>query len=334
MGRSLRARLILGAVFWTVGLFGILVVLHNEIMRRNPWLPPRLTASTLSHTPHLTAISIVCLMIGARQIRRGVTGVQRQRRAVTSLRRGDKRRLDGAYPSEVQPLVDDLNTLLDHREQAVGRALGRAGDLAHGLKTPLALLTREAERARAAGLHDLAATLSEEIDRMRRQVDYHLARARAAASGATPGAHCLVADAAEAVRRALDRLYADRALTIAITAPADLGFRGQREDLEEILGNVLDNACHWASTRVALTATTEQSRLRITVDDDGSGLDASLRERVLTRGVRADEASPGTGLGLAIVRDLVELYGGSISLDRSPLGGLRVELTLPAATTE
>lgn len=332
MGRSFRMRLIIGAVLWSLGLFGILVVLHNEIMLRNPWLPRRLWASTFRHAPHLTVIAIVFLLVGLWQIRRGVSGVQRVRGAITSLRKGESRRLEGAYPSEVQPLVDDLNALLEHREQAVERALGRAGDLAHGLKTPLALLAREAERAKAAGQDDLAATLSAEVERMRRQVEYHLARARAAASGAAPGAHCLVAEAAEALRRTLDRLHADRALTIDITAPPDLGFRGQREDLEEILGNVLDNACQWASTRVVLTATAEPPLLRITVDDDGSGLDPAMREPVLKRGVRADEASPGTGLGLAIVRDLVELYGGSVSLDRSPLGGLRVELTLPAVT--
>ena len=334
MARSLRTRLIVGAVLWTLGLFGMLVVLHNEIMRRNPWLPSRLTASTLTHAPHLTIAAIICLVVGLWQVRRGVSGVQRLRGAVTALREGHHRRLEGSYASEVQPLVDDLNALLDHREQAVDRALGRAGDLAHGLKTPLALLAREAERARAAGQHDLAATLAEEVERMRRQVDYHLARARAAASGAAPGAHCLVLQSAEALRRTLGRLHADRALTFEIDVPADLGFRGQREDLEEIIGNLLDNACQWASTRVALTASAEQSRLRIIVDDDGSGLDPAMRERVLKRGVRADEASAGTGLGLAIVRDLVELYGGSVSLDRSPLGGLRVELTLPVASSQ
>jgi signal transduction histidine kinase len=332
MSRSLRSRLIVGAILWSLGLFGILVVLHNEIMRRNPWLPRQLTISTLSHTPQLTAVAVICLLVGLWQIRRGVSGVQRLRGAVTSLRKGEHRRVEGSYPSEVQPLVDDLNTLLEHREQAVDRALGRAGDLAHGLKTPLALLAREAERARAGGHHELAATIEEEVERMRRQVDYHLARARAAASGAAPGAHCLVSEAAEALRRTLNRLHAERALTIDIDVPRDLGFRGQREDLDEILGNVLDNACHWASSRVLLTATADASRLRLTVDDDGNGLDPAMREPVLERGVRADEASPGTGLGLAIVRDLVSLYGGSVSLERSPLGGLRVDVTLPRNT--
>jgi signal transduction histidine kinase len=331
MARSLRTRLVVGAVLWTFGLFGILVLLHNELMLRNPWLPRRLTRITVMHTPLIAVIAAICLVIGLVQVRRGVSGVQRLRGAVTGLRKGEQRRIEGSYPSEVQPLVDDLNALLDHREQAVGRALGRAGDLAHGLKTPLALLAREAERTRDAGHHDLASTLSDEVDRMRRQVDYHLARARAAASGAAPGAHCLVADAAEALRRTLNRLHADRQLSMEITVPADLGFRGQREDLDEILGNVLDNACHWASARVVLTATAAQAVLHIRVEDDGRGLDPSMREAALQRGVRADEASPGSGLGLAIVRDLVELYGGSVALDSSPLGGVRVDLTLPRA---
>ena len=331
MSRSLRTKLIVGAVLWTLGLFGILVVLHNEIMRRNPWLPRHLTSLTIAHTPQLTAIAVVCLLLGLFYVRRGVSGVQRLRGAVTALRNGAHKRIGGSYPSEVQPLVDDLNALLNHREQAVERALGRAGDLAHGLKTPLALLAREAERARTDGQPALAAALLAEVEKMRRQVDYHLARARAAASGAAPGAHCLVRDCADALKRTLGRLHADRALSIEIDTPAGLGFRGQREDLEEILGNVLDNACRAASSRVVLTATAAESLLRLAVDDDGSGLDASMREAVLRRGVRADEASEGTGLGLAIVRDLVDLYGGSVALDTSPLGGLRVVLTLPRA---
>jgi signal transduction histidine kinase len=170
MARSLRTRLVVGAVLWTFGLFGILVLLHNELMLRNPWLPRRLTRITVMHTPLIAVIAAICLVIGIVQVRRGVSGVQRLRGAVTGLRKGEQRRIEGSYPSEVQPLVDDLNALLDHREQAVGRALGRAGDLAHGLKTPLALLAREAERARDAGHHDLASTLSDEVDRMRRQV--------------------------------------------------------------------------------------------------------------------------------------------------------------------
>jgi signal transduction histidine kinase len=322
---------VIGAVLWTFGLFGLLVALHNEIMRRNPWLPRRLTVAIVPHATLLSVIAAALLVIGLLQIRRGVSGVQRLRSAVTSLRKGEERRVEGSYPSEVQPLVDDLNALLEHREQTVARAGGRAADLAHGLKTPLALLAREADRAREAGQHELAAALSDEVEKMRRQVEYHLAQARAAASGATPGARCSIAESADALARTMQRLYAERQLDIRVTVPPDLVFRGGREDLDEMLGNLLDNACKWSASRVTLTAGRDGPHVRLVVEDDGSGLDPSMCEAVLQRGVRADEAAPGSGLGLAIVRDLADVYAGSIALDRSPLGGVRATLTLPAA---
>ena len=167
---------------------------------------------------------------------------------------------------------------------------------------------------------------------MRRQIDYHLAHARAAASGATPGARCSVADSADGLARTLLRLHADRGLAIDVQVAADHSVRGQREDLDEMLGNLLDNACKWARSRVVdHRRRSHDSRIVVTVDDDGPGLDPSMRDAVLQRGVRADEAAPGSGLGLAIVRDLAELYGGSISLADAPRGGLRARLELPAA---
>jgi signal transduction histidine kinase len=214
----------------------------------------------------------------------------------------------------------------------VRRALAKAGDLAHGLKTPLAVLAREAELAGAEGHRDLAATMGQQVERMRRQIEYHLAHARAAASGATPGMRCSVVASADALARTLLRLHAERGITIDVRVAPDHHVRGQREDLEEMLGNLLDNACQWASSCVLLESAVSGDRLVITVDDDGPGLEASMRPVVLQRGVRADEAAPGSGLGLAIVRDLAELYGGSISLDGAPQGGLRARLELPAAT--
>ena len=243
------------------------------------------------------------------------------------------RRLEGSYPSEIQPLVNDLNALLEHREGIVARALAKAGDLAHGLKTPLAVLAQEAERAESAGQAEISSAISEQVERMRRQVDYHLAQARAAASGATPGARCSVRESAEGLSRTLQRLHAGRGLAIAVDVSPDHSVRGEREDLDEMLGNLLDNACRWARSRVAIASARDGDRIVITVDDDGPGLAPELRERVLQRGVRADEAGPGSGFGLAIVRDLAELYGGSIALETSPLGGLRSRLDLPAAET-
>ena len=214
--------------------------------------------------------------------------------------------------------------------EAVKRAVARAGDLAHGLKTPLAVLSQEAERAAASGQQELAQAVSQQVERMRRQVESHLAHARAAASGATPGARCQVAESAEGLARTMLRLHADRGLAIDVRVPAAHSVRCQREDLDEMLGNLLDNACKWGRSRVSIESVAGPQSIVITVDDDGPGLDPSMREVVFQRGVRADEAAPGSGFGLAIVRDLADLYGGSIALDRSPDGGLRAQLTLPA----
>jgi signal transduction histidine kinase len=161
---------------------------------------------------------------------------------------------------------------------------------------------------------------------MRRQVDYHLAHARAAAAGAVPGAVTSIKDSADGLARALHRLYAERGIAVDVQVPADISVRVQREDLDEMIGNLLDNACKWARTRVIVAASQSESAVEITVDDDGSGLADEMREAVLQRGVRADEAAPGSGLGLAIVRDLAEVYGGSVSLEAAPLGGVRARL--------
>jgi len=230
----------------------------------------------------------------------------------------------------VQPLVNDLNSLLEHREQIVRRALAKAGDLAHGLKTPLAVLHQEADRAEAAGQHETASTISHQVERMRRQVDYHLAQARAAAPGALPSAPCPLLPSVQGLARTLLRIYADRGVAIDVDVSPDHSVRGQREDLEEMLGNLLDNACKWAKSRVKIQSAQENSATLITVDDDGPGLPTSMREQVLQRGIRADETAPGSGLGLAIVRDLADLYNGSIALTDSPLGGLRATLRLPS----
>jgi signal transduction histidine kinase len=211
----------------------------------------------------------------------------------------------------------------------VRRAIAKAGDLAHTLKTPLAVLAHEADVADRAGQGELAAVMRQQVERMRRHMGYHLAHARAAASGAVPGAHCSVLASAEGLARTLLRLHADRGLVIQVDVDPAHAVRSEREDLDEMLGNLLDNGCKWARSRVAIASAATAAGVVITVDDDGPGLEASLREAVLQRGVRADEAAPGSGLGLAIVRDLAELYGGSIALSASPAGGLRARLQLP-----
>ena len=322
---SARWRFIVGSLLWTAGLLFFAHMTFVGIMFGIDEI------TEASHVGVMSAFAAMSILVGLVITGSGLSPFKQLRQHLAAVHAGKERRVEGSYPSEVQPLVDDLNALLEHREKRVREALAQAGDLAHGLKTPLAVLTQEAERADAAGHADLAQTMRQQIDRMRRQMDYHLAHARAAASGAAPGARCSLLESADGLVRTLRRLHAERGLTIDVDVPADHAIRAQREDLDEMLGNLLDNACKWAPTRVTLASTRTDRSVIVVVDDDGAGIDPSLREAVLQRGVRADEASPGSGLGLAIVRDLAALYGGSIVLESAPLGGLRARLQLPAA---
>ena len=330
MPRSLRARLLLGAVLWTLGLFMASLSISTALMLRFSELPRILHGAAHAHGIAFIVVAVLWLIAGLIFFRRGISPVRQLRSRLGAVREGSDRRVAGSYPSELQPLVDDLNALLDHRERTVSRALAKAGDLAHGLKTPLAVLAQEAERADAGGQADTAEAIRQQVERMRRQIDYHIAHARAAASGATPGASCTVIGSADALSRTLLRLHADRGIAIDRRVQPEHTVRCQREDLDEMLGNLLDNACKWARSRVSVESSVVDGVVTITVDDDGGGIPESMRGAVLQRGVRADEAAPGSGLGLAIVRDLAELYGGSIALDTSPQGGLRARLRLPA----
>ena len=325
--KSLRASVIMGAVLWTFGLLAVWAVVLT--VESGAW---HSLAVVHSHAHLMAVFAAAALVAGFAVVRAGLVPFGEMRQRLGEVQNGAERTLQGRYPAEVQPLVDDLNTLLEHRDRAVSRALGKAGDLAHGLKTPLAVLAQEAERAAAAGQHDLASAIGEQVERMRRQIEYHLAHARAAASGATPGARCAVAESAAALSRTLLRLHAERGIRIDVEVPADHVARCQREDLDEMLGNLLDNACKWARSQVTVASTTDGAVVEIVVDDDGPGIEPSLRDAVMLRGVRADEAAPGSGFGLAIVRELAELYGGSIALDAAAGGGLRARLRLPSAS--
>lgn len=321
--RSLQARFIAGAVFWTTGLLAAAFAVAIAVVSRYP------RSVVLVHDGLLALVGAVLVTAGLSVIRRGLSPVAMLRERLGDVRDGRSSRLDGEYPDEVTPLVEDLNGLLDDRECRVARAAARAGDLAHGLKTPLAILAQEVAHAEAAGQPDLAASIQQQVTRMQRQIDSHLAQARAAA-GVSAAARTHVADAVSGLVRTMERLYADRALAIQATVPAGCIVRVPIEDFEEMIGNLLDNACKWTKSRVTITAIQDDSRVVIAVDDDGAGLNGAMREQVLQRGVRADEAAPGSGLGLAIVRDLAEAYGGSIALEQSSPGGVSARLTLPA----
>jgi signal transduction histidine kinase len=322
---SFRVRLLVGSIAWTLGLLYVTHVSSLFIIIG----PHAFTAKT--RISAMLVFSVVLMAVGALTVQRSMSSFRELRRRLNDVHSGRERHVAGEYHSEVRPLVDDLNVLLEHRERRVREALAKAGDLAHGLKTPLAVLRHEADRLQAEGQIEMASIVAQQVERMHRHVEYHLAHARAAASGSTPGARCAVGESVAGIARTLERLHAHRGLAIDVAIADQHVVRGQREDLDEIFGNLLDNACKWARTRIAVSSTNGDGRIAITVDDDGPGIEPSMREAVLQRGVRADEASSGSGFGLAIVRDLVDVYGGSIALSASPLGGLRAHVELPQA---
>jgi signal transduction histidine kinase len=261
------------------------------------------------------------------QVRIGLQPLNRVSLALARIRDGKAQRLVGSFPAEIAPLATELNSLIDHSAEVVGRARTHVSNLAHFLKTPLSVLVSEAHAHRGP----LADAVLRQVGTMRRQVDHYLARARAAGAVNVLGNRTPVKPVIEDLSRVLSRIHAERGLIIDVDCPPDLAFRGERQDLEEMVGNLIDNACKWANARVAVTAHgngTAQFELR--VGDDGEGLDEEERSRVGARGERLDENVPGSGLGLAIVRDIASLYGGSLTLDESPLGGLEARLALPA----
>jgi signal transduction histidine kinase len=318
--RSLRARLIVGSFLWTLGL----VVVTNVLTLGLVW-------HRVAHVSLMSVVSVALLVVGLTQIR-GVLALFRQlHERLNAVRDGREARIGGEYPGELAPLVTDLNALLEQRSATVKRAIAKAGDLAHGLKTPLAVLGQEAERLGARGEREGAALVGQEVERMRRQIEYHLAHARAQAGGALPGTSSSVRESIDGLVRTLLRLYEAKGVRIDVSASPGLAVAVAREDLDEMLGNLLDNACKWARGEVRVHASREEARVWIAIDDDGPGIPADMRTRVLQRGVRADEAAPGSGLGLAIVADLVDVYRGALSIDSTPAGGTRATLTLPAS---
>ena len=321
--RSLRGRIVVGALLWSVGLF---VLLNHVVSRAVAVLLPGIgpTTGVLFILTGSLFVLAGLLLVGS-ALRR----VDSVRRGVASLHSGEGKRLEGGGLAELEPLVSDMNALLDHRERVVRRALATAGDLAHGLKTPLAIVAQEAERLETTDESESAATIAEQVERMRRQVEVHLARARTSASGNPYCAHVEVRPVAERLVRTLGRLYTDQRRSIALDIPDSCTVRCETQDLEEMLGNILENACKWARSEVTVSASDTPDGIAIVVDDDGPGIALAMRDRVLQRGIRADETESGSGLGLAIVSDLVDLYRGSLALETAPCGGLRVQLVLP-----
>jgi signal transduction histidine kinase len=265
------------------------------------------------------------------QVRVGLLPLRRLKDALHRIRDGKAQRLEGEFPAEIAPLAAELNSLIEHSAEIVARARTHVSNLAHFLKTPLSVLASEAEAAQMdSGSGLLAEQVRKQVEVMRRQVDHYLARARAAGSINVLGNRTPVAPVLNDLAHVLTRIHAARDIVIDAECPSTLCFRGERQDLEEMAGNLMDNACKWARHRVRVRAVADGSQLVLSVEDDGPGLSADERTKVGERGERLDESVPGSGLGLAIVRDISKLYKGFFDLEASELGGLKAVLTLPA----
>ncbi len=300
----------------------------------------------------LAALMLLLALAAAAQLVVGLAPLRTLQRALAAVLEGRAQRLEGRFPAEVQPLADNFNGVLDRNAAVVARARTQAGNLAHAIKTPLAVMAQAAAQglpspaspASAASspaqttnsLGALSALVREQVAVANRQVDWHLTRARVAASQAVPGARVSVGPVINGLVRVMDRVHAARGLRLAHQAsPDEPAFAGETQDLQEMLGNLLDNACKWARHEVRIQVSSlpvaGARRLQISLEDDGPGIDEGQRQAVLARGARLDERVPGSGLGLAIVHELAALYGGELKLASSDMGGLRVELHLPLA---
>jgi signal transduction histidine kinase len=264
----------------------------------------------------------------ALQVRVGLRPLFQLRREVAGVRTGKSDRVNGDYPAELEPLASELNALVTHNQEVVERQRTHVGNLAHALKTPLSVITAEAQ-ARPGPLADV---VRRQADAMRQHVDHHLRRARAAARAQGASERTAVAPVLEELALTLERIFRDKGVEVDWRAPDDLYFLGERQDLLEMAGNVMENACKWCQARIRVEAKVRSpTTFALAVEDDGKGLATQDRAEVLRRGARIDETAPGSGLGLSIVDELARAYGGSLDLTDSNLGGLKATVILPSA---
>ncbi len=280
-------------------------------------------------------LGAVLLLMITFQVRFGLAPLKRVSEGLAAIRSGAAERLEGAFPVEIAPLARETNALIDANREIVVRARTHVGNLAHALKTPISVMLNEAS---THGDDPFAAKVREQTEIMRDQVTRQLERARIAARVAVIGTITDVRPVVAALARTMGKIHHQRGVAIDIDAHGDARFRGEQQDIEEMVGNLVDNACKWAQSRVAIEVFSERRDppddrriLRIVVDDDGPGLSPQQREQVARRGRRLDETKPGSGLGLSIVMELARVYGGGLTLGTAPLGGLRAELVLPGA---
>jgi signal transduction histidine kinase len=280
-------------------------------------------------------LAVVLLLTTLFQVRFGLAPLKRLSEGLAAIRGGSAERLEGDFPKEIAPLARETNALIEANREIVERARTHVGNLAHALKTPLSVMVNEAA---ARGDDPLADKVREQTEIMRDQVARHLERARIAARLKVAWGVTEVSPVVTALARTMEKIHHGRGIAIAIEATPEARFRGERQDLEEMIGNLVDNACKWAQSRVSVEVkpaaseeTPSRPLVRVLVDDDGPGLTPPEREQVGNRGRRLDESKPGSGLGLSIVVELARVYGGGLNLGTAPIGGLRAELVLPAA---
>lgn len=319
------------------------VVARRIALEEGAWLIVLVTGDTVSIeddtarfvtqlTIFLGAFTVVLVAMTFVLWRFSLRPLRRLGDELVAVHEGKSRHVSTDYPNEIVPMAEALNALIDNNQSTLERARRHVGNLAHALKTPLSVMMND------AGQEDtpLARSVREQTQTMQRQLRYYLERAQIAAKDRLIGASTDVADALDRLHRAMSRLGERRGIDVGLEVADGLRFAGERQDFEEIVGNLVDNGLKWAKSQIDIKVVPAKSTLlgragmlRIEIDDDGPGLTAPQREQALSRGHRLDQSKPGSGLGLSIVSELVELYSGTLELDRSPLGGLRVTINLP-----
>ena len=275
------------------------------------------------------------IVAASAQVAFGLRPLRQLQRSLKGLRTGGDTRIKGTFPTEIKPLIEDFNAVMDVNEKIIERARNQAGDLAHSIKTPISVMSNALRLEQSRSHHDPAfvASLQEQLQQLQQQVQWRLKRARVAASAGVPHARTPVKSTIEQLTRVMEKVYAEKAIQVAVgDIPNELYFLGEVQDLQEIIGNLLDNAYKWAARRISVSGTYADGMLRITIQDDGPGC-LELTDSTLPphRGQRADESVAGSGLGLSIVRDLVGLYDGKLLFQPIRPQGLCVVTQLPGA---
>ena len=279
-------------------------------------------------------ILFVSLLVAASaQVAFGLQPLRQLQRSLKALRQGNGTRIVGAFPTELKPLIEDFNAVIDTNEKIIERARNQAGDLAHSIKTPISVMSNALRLEQSRNHHDpaLVASLQEQLQQLQQQVQWRLKRARIAASAGVPHARAPVKTTVEQLTRVMKKVHAEKSIQVTVSdIPRELYFAGEVQDLQEIIGNLLDNAYKWTNKSISIDGDYSSGKLRLNIEDDGPGCENLTQSaHPPRRGQRADESVPGSGLGLSIAHDLIELYDGEILFQAIAPNGLRITLTLP-----